>query len=149
MLALSVPAFASGGSATVTAKVEHPRTMTESYSGKGNVTVSTPGPLHDGDIVVFTLTPDKGYRVSAAYYNGQDVTAQLVNNTFTTTVAGDMDFRVTFARKHPGGDSGDTSGEIGGKTVGGSETGDMGVTLYAASALLSAAGAGALLRRKK
>ena len=149
ILALCVPAFAAGGSTNITAEVKHPRTVTVRHTTHGQVIVLAPNPLHDGDTVVFTVTPDKGYRVSAVTYNGKDVTAQLVNGTYTTVADGDMEFYATFTRKHSGGNSGGTDGETGGKTVDGSKTGDIGVTLYAASALLSAAGAGTLLRRKK
>ena len=145
ILVLSVPTLAAG-SATVTAEVKHSRTVTVRHSGHGQVIVLAPDPLLDGDTVVFTVTPDKGYKVSTVYLNGTDVTAQLVNGIYTTVVDGDMDFYAVFARVRSGRSDG---GKSGGKTVDGSKTGDMGVALYAASALLSAAGATTIAHRKK
>ena len=149
ILALCVPAFAVGGSTTVTAEVKHERTVTVRHTTHGQVIVLAPDPLHDGDTVVFTVTPDKGCKVSAVYLNGTDVTAQLVNGTYTTVVDGDMDFYAVFARVRSGHSDRSDSGKTPGKTVDGSKTGDMGVALYAASALLSAAGATTIAHRKK
>ena len=49
-----------------------------------------------GTKVVVTVTPEKGYTVETFTVNGEDKTADLVDNTYTVTVSEDVKFAVTF-----------------------------------------------------
>ena len=98
--ALPVTAFAAnGGSATVTAKVATVRNVTARRSGAGNIIVLAPERVHDGDTVEFTVTPDRGNKISAVYCNNIDVTNKLDDNKFTVTVSGDIAFYAVFVQE--------------------------------------------------
>lgn len=99
---LPVSAFAEGGSAKIVGCVDHERTLTIRPVTNGHVTVLAPDPLHDGDTVVFTMTPDAGYVLSAVFVNGADVTKGVVDNTYTMTVAGDIEFYAVFEGRDSG-----------------------------------------------
>ena len=43
-----------------------------------------------GESVTFYLTPEEGKEIKSVKFNEEDVTAQLVNNTYTTTLTNDM-----------------------------------------------------------
>jgi hypothetical protein len=43
-----------------------------------------------GESVTYYLTPEEGKEIESVYFNDEDVTSQLVNNTLTVTVTSDM-----------------------------------------------------------
>ena len=43
-----------------------------------------------GESVTYYLTPEEGKEIESVYFNDEDVTSQLVNNTLTVTITNDM-----------------------------------------------------------
>ena len=68
--------------------------VTATAGEHGSVTASQEGSVAEDTEVTFTVTPDFAYKASSATLNGNAV--ELVNNTYTATVTGDMAFAVEF-----------------------------------------------------
>ncbi len=97
--AFPVNAFAADNSTLITAKVIHPRNVTARRSGNGSIIVLAPEEVYDGNTVEFTVTPDEGNKISAVYCNNIDVTNKLVDDKYTVTVSGDIDFYAVFVQE--------------------------------------------------
>ena len=57
-----------------------------------------------GESVTYYLVPDEGKEIESVFFNGVDVTSQLVNNTYTATVTSDMpmtDFVINLKNASP------------------------------------------------
>ena len=54
--------------------------------------------VRKGSTVKITVTPERYYKLSALYVNGVDVMADVVDNTYTTTVQGSMLISAKFVR---------------------------------------------------
>lgn len=81
-------AFAAGGSSVITATVpERYRTVTAEASVGGTVTPSQYRGK-DGEKVSFTVTADKGFRLSSVLLNGEDITGTVSDGTVTVTISG-------------------------------------------------------------
>ena len=52
--------------------------------------------VRKGSTVKITVTPERYYKLSALYVNGVDVMADVVDNTYTTTVQGSMQISAKF-----------------------------------------------------
>ena len=77
-----ISAFATSVSSTITAKIPSVRNVTTRHFGNGKIIILAPEKIHDGDIVEFTVMPDKGSKIFAIYCNKIDVTNKLVNNKY-------------------------------------------------------------------
>lgn len=62
----------------------------------GSYTLSPDAPYHAGDTVTLTALPENGYCVETVKVDGQDVTAQLVNNAYSIAVNDDVTVEITF-----------------------------------------------------
>lgn len=113
-------------------------TVTVEPAVHGNVIASVSGG-YDGDEVVFTFTADKGYQLSKAYLNGEDVTKQLKDGKLATVINGDMTVSAEFVAVSSGTETGDNSNfdcETANPETGDNSNMTLWVTLFAFSSMV-------------
>lgn len=89
-------------------------TITPRVTGTGGtISPATAQTVNEGDSAVFTMTPADGYIVSTVLVDGDDVTSQVQNNTYTfTNVTADHTIAVSFKATYTITASSGTGGTI-------------------------------------
>lgn len=101
--ALSRPACADEGSMTVTTVI--PCTVTLSIGENGSVTADNTTYTGDASfqadpdtVLIYTITPEKGYEIDCVTYNGEDVMSSVAEGSYTApALTGNAELIVTFA----------------------------------------------------
>ncbi len=61
-------------------------TVTSSAGDNGSISPLGVSEVTAGTVTTFTITPNTGYEINSLLYNGVDVTAQVINNSYNTPV---------------------------------------------------------------
>jgi len=78
--------------------IEGPVYLIKTSANEGGKVTKNSMFVKEGGSAIFTINPDKGYKIKTASLNGNDILSKVVNNTYEETpVNADITFDVTFA----------------------------------------------------